>query len=81
VARGGEAGVLSQRWVAGADQETLLERFQLSPGDLESLIERGVWLIGAAEQVLLQTDEELGPFGEVAGVVRERAAVPEVPPD
>ncbi|MDR9411894.1 MAG: DEAD/DEAH box helicase [Haloquadratum sp.] len=68
-------------WVAGADQETLLERFQLSPGDLESLIERGVWLIGAAEQVLLQTDVELGPFGEVAGVVRERAAVPEVPPD
>jgi helicase len=68
-------------WIAGADQETLLDRFHMSPGDLESLIERGVWLIGAAEQVLAQTDVALGPFGEVAGLVRELAAMPEVPPD
>jgi len=68
-------------WIAGADQETLLERFRMSPGDLESLIERGVWLIGAAQQVLAQTDVSPGPFEEVAVRIRELATVPEVPPD
>jgi replicative superfamily II helicase len=68
-------------WIAGADQETLLERFHMTPGDLESLIERGVWLIGAAQQVLGQTGVAPGPFEEVAGRIRELATVPEVPPD
>ena len=68
-------------WVAGADQETLLDRFHMSPGDLESLIERGVWLVGAAEQVLIQAGVELGPFAAVAAQVRDLAPVPEVPPD
>jgi Superfamily II helicase len=68
-------------WVAGADQETLLERFHMSPGDLESLIERGVWLVGAAEQVLAQAGVEPGPFAVVAAKVREVASVPEIPPD
>jgi len=49
-------------WTEGTSAETLVERFRIGPGDLESRIERAEWLLGAADAV--------------AGVVDADAAVP-----
>jgi len=42
------ARVLAE-WIDGADVETLVERYRIGPGDLESRIERAEWLLGAAD--------------------------------
>ena len=36
-------------WSEGASIETLVERYRLGPGDLDSRVERADWLLGAAE--------------------------------
>ncbi|MFC6726803.1 DEAD/DEAH box helicase, partial [Halobium palmae] len=36
-------------WTEGADVETLVERYRIGPGDLESRVERVEWLLGAAD--------------------------------
>jgi helicase len=50
-------------WTEGADVETLVERYRIGPGDLESRIERAEWLLGAADALaeLLDLDRpEIG---------------------
>jgi helicase len=50
-------------WTDGATTETLVERFRIGPGDLESRIERAGWLLGAADAVseVVDADADL-PF-------------------
>ena len=38
-------------WSEGATIETLVERYRLGPGDLDSRIERADWLLGAADAI------------------------------
>jgi len=38
-------------WIEGASAADLVERFRIGPGDLESRIERGAWLLGAADAI------------------------------
>jgi len=38
-------------WSTGATIETLVERYRLGPGDLDSRIERADWLLSAADAV------------------------------
>ena len=42
------ARVLAE-WSEGASIETLVERYRLGPGDLDSRVERADWLLGAAD--------------------------------
>ncbi|ESS08743.1 MAG: hypothetical protein A07HN63_01654 [uncultured archaeon A07HN63] len=36
-------------WSEGESIETLVERYRLGPGDLDSRVERADWLLGAAD--------------------------------
>ncbi|ESS12348.1 MAG: superfamily II helicase [uncultured archaeon A07HR60] len=38
-------------WIDGADAETLVDRYRIGPGDLESQIDRAQWLLGAASAI------------------------------
>jgi helicase len=50
-------------WTEDADVETLVDRYRIGPGDLESRVERAEWLLGAADALaeLLDLDRpEIG---------------------
>ncbi|WP_311172940.1 DEAD/DEAH box helicase [Halobellus ordinarius] len=55
-------------WSEGATIETLVDRYRVGPGDVESHVERARWLLGAGDAVA----RTLGVDVEVFGTVREQ---------
>ena len=52
-------------WIEGADAETLVDRYRIGPGDLESHVERATWLLGAADALVDTLDAEVSVFETV----------------
>ena len=52
-------------WAEGADPETLVDRYRIGPGDLESHVERAAWLLGAADALADTLDADVSVFGAV----------------
>ncbi|MFC4359963.1 DEAD/DEAH box helicase [Halobium salinum] len=50
-------------WTEGADVETLVERYRIGPGDLESRIERAEWLLGATDALATLLDIDRPEIG------------------
>mgnify|MGYP000188684652 CR=1 FL=1 len=57
-------------WSEGASIEALVDRYRVGPGDVESHVERVVWLLGAGDALA----ETLGADVDVFGRVRRRLA-------
>ncbi len=59
---------LLTEWSEGATIETLVDRYRVGPGDVESHVERARWLLGAGDAVA----RTLGVDVEIFGTVREQ---------
>ncbi|WP_435185187.1 DEAD/DEAH box helicase [Halobellus sp. EA9] len=51
-----------REWSEGADIETLVERYRIGPGDVESHVERAAWLLGAGDALADTLDADVGIF-------------------
>jgi helicase len=54
-----------QEWSDGASTESIVERFRIGPGDLESRLERAEWLLGAADAIAAVVDRPMPEFARV----------------
>jgi helicase len=52
-------------WSDGASTESIVDRFRIGPGDLESRLERAEWLLGAADAIAGVVDCPMPEFGRV----------------
>jgi len=52
-------------WAEGATAETLVERYRIGPGDIESHVERAAWLLGAADALGTTLGSAVSVFGRV----------------
>ena len=52
-------------WSDGASTESIVDRFRIGPGDLESRLERAEWLLGAADAIAAVVDRPMPEFGRV----------------
>ena len=52
-------------WSEGATIETLVERYRIGPGDVESHVERATWLLGAADAVARTLEADVDVFERV----------------
>jgi len=51
-------------WIAEGNAESIVERYRIGPGDLESRIERAEWLLGAADAIADVVGEPTPAFRE-----------------
>ncbi|ELZ91604.1 ATP-dependent DNA helicase [Haloferax mucosum ATCC BAA-1512] len=56
-------------WTDGSDIETLVERYRIGPGDVESRVERAEWLLGAADALCAALDTGVPEFREVRALL------------
>ncbi|MFB6252922.1 MAG: DEAD/DEAH box helicase [Halobellus sp.] len=54
-----------REWSEGASIETLVERYRIGPGDVESHVERAAWLLGAGDALAGTLDAEVSIFESV----------------
>nr|WP_305149160.1 DEAD/DEAH box helicase [Halobellus litoreus] len=52
-------------WSEGASIEALVDRYRIGPGDVESHVERVVWLLGAGDALAATLDAEVDVFDRV----------------
>lgn len=60
-------------WLEGEDLESLVDRYRVGPGDLESRIDRARWLLGAATAIAGVTDIDLPTLAETRDAFEGRA--------
>ncbi|MGQ4555581.1 DEAD/DEAH box helicase [Halobellus sp. GM3] len=53
---------LLDEWSEGATIETLVERYRVGPGDVESHVERAAWLLGAGDALAATLDADVRIF-------------------
>ena len=52
-------------WADGVATETLVDRYRIGPGDIESHIERAAWLLGAADALATTLKTDVSVFDRV----------------
>ncbi|WP_144900939.1 DEAD/DEAH box helicase [Halobellus captivus] len=58
-------------WGEGATIEDLVDRFRVGPGDVESHVERTVWLLGAGDALATTLGSDVGVFDRVRETLGE----------